>query len=81
MDVRFCDFFEEGFETCTVEDLDFVPFLEAAGLLTLLEAETLVLLTLLAVVDLDFFDPLTAVDLGFFLLIFGSLIFQLVGFT
>ena len=81
MDVRFCDIFEEGFETCTVEDLDFVPLLEAAGFLTLLEAETLVLFTLLEVVDLDFVDFLTAVDLGFFLLVFGSLMFQLVGFN
>jgi len=81
MDVRFCDVFEEGFETCNVDDLDFVPLLAAAGFLTLLEAEILVLLALLAAVVLDFVTFLVAADLGFFLLICGSLIFQLAGFN
>ena len=81
MEVRFCDIFEEGFETCTVEDLDLVPFIEAAGFLTLLEAETLVLFMLLAAAVLDFVDFLTAADLGCFLPIFGSSMFQFAGFT
>ena len=81
IDVRFCDFFEEGAETCNVEDLDFVPLLEAAVFLTLLEAETLVLFMLLATVVLDFVTFLTVAGLDLFLLILGSLMFQLAGFN
>ena len=79
-DVRFIVLFEEGDEICTVEDLDLVPFLEAAVFLTLLETETLVLSMLLAAVVLDFVDFLTTADLGCFLPIFGSSMFQFAGF-
>ena len=80
-DDRFIVAFEEGAETCTVEDFDFVPLLEAVDFLTLLETETLVLFVLLAAVVLDFVVFLTAADSGFFLSIFGSLMFQFAGFN